>query len=277
MFWSSPAGSSVFLLLPACYSWSVHWMKADINSSLKSPGWFYSILSCDRRANQLSWCVVAHRMAWSSSVVRPWRKTSVRRLCVVTMLVPVSMAWTQSWRSQFLTFKLFEKVFILCTDVPPCETVRCLEWLMNNLMTHQNVDLMKELGYVAQMGHCFTAQYKKNKVSPHWTLTEPRWWSSLSSPQTCLSCRWRWMYTPLWKRYTEKWPRRTRRVTGPVSNNCFRFVSRCSGCFCSSIPCGTAPSSSSWLTLMPGCASAGQVQWGQIRGNTLNLYFITLV
>lgn len=25
---------------------------------------------------------------------------------------------------------------------------RCLEWLLNNLMTHQNVDLMKELGYV---------------------------------------------------------------------------------------------------------------------------------
>lgn len=25
---------------------------------------------------------------------------------------------------------------------------RCLEWLLNNLMTHQNVDLMKELGFV---------------------------------------------------------------------------------------------------------------------------------
>lgn len=24
---------------------------------------------------------------------------------------------------------------------------RCLEWLLNNLMTHQNVDLMKEIGY----------------------------------------------------------------------------------------------------------------------------------
>lgn len=25
---------------------------------------------------------------------------------------------------------------------------RCHDWLLNNLMTHQNVDLMKELGYV---------------------------------------------------------------------------------------------------------------------------------
>uniref|UniRef100_A0A668AGH2 Germ cell-less, spermatogenesis associated n=1 Tax=Myripristis murdjan TaxID=586833 RepID=A0A668AGH2_9TELE len=28
---------------------------------------------------------------------------------------------------------------------------KCLEWLLNNIMTHQNVDLMKELGYVVEL------------------------------------------------------------------------------------------------------------------------------
>lgn len=35
---------------------------------------------------------------------------------------------------------------------------RCHDWLLNNLMTHQNVDLMKELGYVCaelSVCHCF--------------------------------------------------------------------------------------------------------------------------
>lgn len=30
---------------------------------------------------------------------------------------------------------------------------------------------------------------------------ERRWWSSSSSRLTCLSCRWRWMSTLLWRRY----------------------------------------------------------------------------
>lgn len=50
--------------------------------------------SYDTKCNQVSWFAVVYRMAWSSSVARPWRKTSVPRLCVASMLVPASMAWT---------------------------------------------------------------------------------------------------------------------------------------------------------------------------------------
>lgn len=39
----------------------------------------------------------------------------------------------------------------MCLCISFC---RCLEWLLNNLMTHQNVDLMKELGWVCS-AHSF--------------------------------------------------------------------------------------------------------------------------
>lgn len=41
----------------------------------------------------------------------------------------------------------------MCLGISFC---RCLEWLLNNLMTHQNVDLMKELGYVCSQFFSFT-------------------------------------------------------------------------------------------------------------------------
>uniref|UniRef100_A0A3B5L6D2 Germ cell-less, spermatogenesis associated n=1 Tax=Xiphophorus couchianus TaxID=32473 RepID=A0A3B5L6D2_9TELE len=39
--------------------------------------------------------------------------------------------------------------FYVCASIYGLDSVmkKCLEWLLNNLMTHQNVDLMKELGY----------------------------------------------------------------------------------------------------------------------------------
>lgn len=33
-------------------------------------------------------------------------------------------------------------------------------------------------------------------------FTGQRWWSSSFSPQTCSSCRWRWMFTLHWRRWT---------------------------------------------------------------------------
>lgn len=33
-------------------------------------------------------------------------------------------------------------------EIIPCFNFRCLEWLLNNLMTHQNVELFKELRYL---------------------------------------------------------------------------------------------------------------------------------
>lgn len=51
------------------------------------------------------------------------------------------------------------------------------------------------------------------------------------------------------------------------------FFSLCSGCFCSSIHRGTAPSSSFWLTPMPGYANAGLV----LLSNILNEKFFLLV
>uniref|UniRef100_A0A8D0A8R4 Germ cell-less, spermatogenesis associated n=1 Tax=Sander lucioperca TaxID=283035 RepID=A0A8D0A8R4_SANLU len=43
--------------------------------------------------------------------------------------------------------------YYACASVYGLDLVmkKCLEWLLNNLMTHQNVDLMKELGYVAEV------------------------------------------------------------------------------------------------------------------------------
>lgn len=53
----------------------------------------------------------------------------------------------------------------------------------------------------------------------------------------------------------------------------FVIFSLCSGCSCSSISRGTAQSSSFWLTLMPGSANAGQVQWGHILGKHVFFLF----
>uniref|UniRef100_A0A671YJA7 Germ cell-less, spermatogenesis associated n=1 Tax=Sparus aurata TaxID=8175 RepID=A0A671YJA7_SPAAU len=42
--------------------------------------------------------------------------------------------------------------YYACASIYGLDSVmkKCLEWLLNNLMTHQNVDLMKELGYVME-------------------------------------------------------------------------------------------------------------------------------
>lgn len=74
--------------------------------------------------------------------------------------------------------------------------------------------------------------------------TGQRWWSSSSSPRTCLSCRWRWMCTLLWKRYLEKL-QDTLTVPSDLFLRALYVISfPCSGCFCSSIHRGTAQSSS---------------------------------
>lgn len=55
-------------------------------------------------------------------------------------MATVNRFMTQIYRLIFLPILVVN----VCLRIP-CR--RCLEWLLNNLMTHQNVDLMKELGY----------------------------------------------------------------------------------------------------------------------------------
>lgn len=46
-----------------------------------------------------------------------------------------------------LSYNIYKHIYvimIIAFSFAVCN--RCLEWLLNNLMTHQNVDLMKELG-----------------------------------------------------------------------------------------------------------------------------------
>lgn len=88
MCWSSPAGLSVFSLLLVCSSWSVWW------KTLRACRYCCCIFL------SITWVVTIYRMGWSSSVERPWRRTSAPKLCVATMPVPASMGWTPSWRSQ---------------------------------------------------------------------------------------------------------------------------------------------------------------------------------
>lgn len=90
----------VSILAAACMLQLVSTVK-EVSYCLKHKKWPCWIDAVTwYQLNQALWSVVVHRMAWSSSVARLWRKTSVLRLSAATMLVPVSMAWIQSWKSQ---------------------------------------------------------------------------------------------------------------------------------------------------------------------------------
>lgn len=281
MFWSSPAGSSVFLLLPACYSWSVHWMKADVDSSLKSPCWFYSMLSCDRKV------INSPGVLWSTGWLDPavWRDYEGKHQCedCVWLLCLCQYLWLGLSHEEVSFLHLIilnhsnwwlNLSFLLCTHVTPCETVNAgvssgswTTWWPTKMSTWwRNSGMLLRCVW---WGNVSRHNLKSNE-SHHTESLQSRDDGAAypvlrpvchAGGDGCLHCSEK----GTWR---NDLPRHALCITRPVSNSYFQTVSLCSGCFCSSIRCGTAPSSSSWPTLMPGCASAGQVQCGQILENT---------
>lgn len=204
------------------------------------------------------------------------------------------------WLNQF---------FLLWTHITPCMSLctslcRCLEWLLNNLMTHQNVELMKELGYVCWAHKAFLVlhnllAYFSSRY--HWNFYDNKdillklfmEWIILLMPFYFLQSGGDGAAHPVLGPVChaggdgciysfEEGSLKTRlpdesSLTKPVSEKFFVIFSPRSGCFCSSTHHGTVPLSSFWLMLMRGSANAGQVPSGHtVENNYLDKYCCNL-
>lgn len=216
MFWSSPVESSVYLLPLVCYSWSVHWKKSAMTQVCINVIWY--------KTQYLWFCFFW--TGWFDPAV--WWDHEGKHQCkdCLWLLYMCHHLWLgfrhEKVRIQFiLVFQNHSDQWVSVTFIHQTVYVFVnllmqVSWVASKQPDDPPKCRPDERTWVCVpssqlVSLCFyCVRFFQSKVFDYTHIclctafTGQKWWSSSSSLQTCLSCRWRWMYTLLWKRYKEE-------------------------------------------------------------------------